>query len=452
MSDDQKFKVYLAAPDMPGTVIGQMMPAFNDTVRWQIMSMGAAWMQMLTDVPNYHPDVIILEASLAPNESALRQWLAQLTGSIVILVLPNTPDWTRHEGVLKNIQSVRGVFIAPPNWLVIAQQAYSSALTAHTVALNASPVLHSKASSNSNGLNGNGTVVGTRIIALMSLRGGTGRSTIAESFAIENARQGIKTLLFSLNTPPSVLGHLPNISDRPNAIEWLKHPTVDGFAASVQKIAGLDALDIIVAPKIAELASLHPTLKERRPEMNNSIRALIEMAYSFHYGVIVIDPPSSLDSELTAQSILAANIILIVERCTMDGVFSAAALYDMLTAMYKENLRVPRDSIYLVHNFVSNANNYSPSTFLEAGSKLTESKAFPLILTSLPDTPAVVLAQNKNMLLHLAQDCEKFAGAINGMAVKLVGGKLRVEGGDDKSGEKKLVLKLGWFSLPLTGR
>jgi cellulose biosynthesis protein BcsQ len=450
MSDDQKFKVYLAAPDMPGTVIGQMMPAFSDTVRWQIMSLGATWAQMLADVPNYHPDVIILETSLAPNESALRQWLAQLAGTIVILVLPNVPDWTRHEGVLKNIQSVRGVFVAPPNWLVIAQQAYSSALTARTVALNASPVLHSKSSS-ANGLNGNGTVVGTRIVALMSLRGGTGRSTIAESFAIENARQGIKTLLFSLNTPPSVLGHLPNIKDHPNAIEWLKHPTVDGFTASVQKIAGLDTLDIIVAPQIAELASLHPSLKERRPEMNNSIRALIEMAYSFHYGVIVIDPPSSLDSELTAQSILAANIILIVERCSMDGVFSAAALYDMLTAMYKDNLRVPRDSIYLVHNFVSAANNYSPSAFLEAGARLTETKSFPLILTSLPNTPAVVLAQNKNMMLHLAQDCESFAGAINGMAVKLVGGKLRVEGGDDKNSEKKVVLNFGWFKVPLTG-
>jgi hypothetical protein len=37
------------------------------------------------------------------------------------------------------------------------------------------------------------------------------------------------------------------------------------------------------------------------------------------------------------------------------------------------------------------------------------------------------------------------------MAVKLVGGKLRVEGGDDKNSEKKVVLNFGWFKVPLTG-
>ena len=111
--------VFLAGPDMPGVVSRLMFPAFNDPARFQILSMAADWGDVQRDLARYRPDVLVMDAALAPDPDSLRDYLTQMVGTIAIVVLP--PTWANLQGQFESIRtSVRGVFIGPANWAAVA--------------------------------------------------------------------------------------------------------------------------------------------------------------------------------------------------------------------------------------------------------------------------------------------------------------------------------------------
>ena len=122
--------IFLAAPDMPGTILRLMYPAYQDNVRFQVVSMGNRWEDVVTQVGSIRPEILVMEATLAPDPESLRAYLSQLVGTIVILVLPNV--WLQFKGAFENLQSVRGVYLAPVNWAEIAKATYSAVVTERT--------------------------------------------------------------------------------------------------------------------------------------------------------------------------------------------------------------------------------------------------------------------------------------------------------------------------------
>ena len=77
--------IFLAAPDMAGTILRLMYPAYQDTVRFQVVSMGTRWEDVLSQVASIRPETLVIDATLAPEAEALRAYLSQLVGTIVIL-------------------------------------------------------------------------------------------------------------------------------------------------------------------------------------------------------------------------------------------------------------------------------------------------------------------------------------------------------------------------------
>jgi cellulose biosynthesis protein BcsQ len=438
---DSLFTIFLCSSDLSGVIMKQMHPAFFvDNSRFAIASMTATWSDVARDVPNHRPKALVIDASIAPSPDALRSYLTQLTDTIAILVLPQA--WSNLEGQFSSIASVRGVFIAPVNWTAVANATYSACVTEASNLLNTSPMLSATRDARSSGVMAP-SVIGTRIVAFTSFTGGVGKSTIAEAMAVELARQHIKTLLFSFNSPAAAAGHF-DLKFAPSANNWFNRPTPDGFSASLQHINGFPDLDVVVAPN--DPGSLAQAAQRAASE-ENSIRNLIYAAFSFNYGAILIDLPPFADTMWAVQPLLMANVAVIVARPTMHAALSTARAFRFMTKELATGLRVPREAMFVALNFLSPKDNMGPSDFFAATNRaLGDDGPCPPLMATFPYVPELPAAQNHRDSPMLAKGCDEFAKPARSLTVKIIGGSLVMDdetrGGQASGGKKSL------FSLP----
>lgn len=409
--------VFLAAPDMAGYLMPIIFPAFNnDGARFRVLSLAAEWSDVVRDVGRYRPEALVIEAALAPDPEALRGFLAQLpAGTVAIVVLPPAAGWADRKGQFEAIQTtVRAVFVGPANWAAVANAVHTAVVTARTQADTAGPaqaLFQSQA-----GARPGNIVMGTRTIAFTGHAGGTGLSTVAESTAIVLARNHIKTALFALNSPPAAVGHL-GVRFYPNVMDWFNRPTPEGFQNAVQKLPGLDDLDILVAPDDPEALEM---VAARPPAAPDSIQQLIFAAYSFNYGAIVLDLPPFADSMWAIQPILAANMAVLVCRPTVHDQFAAIRAYKLFTERLAAQHRIPLDAIFAVLNMVGPESNMSEQDFQGGIARLIG--RFPPILATFPYVAKLPAVQNRGESPIFAAGCEPFAKAAQSLAGKLVGG------------------------------
>jgi MinD-like ATPase involved in chromosome partitioning or flagellar assembly len=406
--------LFLGGPDMRGCLLAQMYPAYQDAARFQVVSLAAEWEDIKRQVMQFRPEALVIEASVAPGPDLLRDFLSQLVSTIAVVILP--PAWAKFQGLFEGVQtSVRGVHLAPVNWAAVASATYSAVVTERARAATASPTTSRSALS---GLTSSGAtaVVGTRTIAFTSFAGGTGKSTIAEAMAVDLARQHIKTLLCSFNSPAAAVGHLgQGLHFSPNATEWLNRPTVDGFQSSLQRVQGLDDLDVLLAPDDAHMLA---QANGRKAEAPNSIRNLVFAAYSFNYGAILLDLPPFADSMWALQGLLAANVALLVSRPTLHDQFAALHAYRLLGEQLATEVRIPPDAVFAVLNFTSPEDTINARTFQRNITQVIG--RFPPILESFPYIARLPRLQSQGDSPVLAAGCEAFAQAARSLSAKLV--------------------------------
>ncbi len=424
--------VFLAGADMPGVVSRLMFPAFNDPARFQILSMAADWGDVQRDVSRYRPDVLVVDAGLAPDPDALRDYLTQLGSTIAVVVLP--PAWADRQGQFESIRTtVRGVFIGPPNWAAVANATHTAAITERTRTAVASPAAGLYQQGSAPRVGGQ-VVVGTRVIAFTSFNGGTGKSSIAEALGVELARNHVRTLLCSFNSPPAAAGHF-NLRLQPNASEWLNRANTEGFQASIQRVKGLDDLDILMAPN--DHHTLNQMAASRSPEDPASIRSLVFSAYSFNYGAILLDLPPFADSMWALQALLAANVAVIVCRPTRHDQLGAIRAYKLMTEQLAQQIRIPPEAIFAVMNFASPKDTLSERDFQAA--IVDTIGNFPPILATFPYTPELPGAQNFGNSPVFEASCEAFARAARSLAGKLIGSGLTASNNGHRKDVKEFL-------------
>jgi Mrp family chromosome partitioning ATPase len=406
--------VFLAGADMRGTILEQMFPAYQDTARLQVLSMAAAWDDIRRQVEQYRPEALVIEAGAAPGPEELRDYLNQLVGTVAIVVLPTA--WAKFQGIFQGAQtSVRGVHLAPANWAAVASATYSAVATERARRATAAPAASLHPARPGNGALAT-AVVGTRTIALTSFAGGTGKSTIAEALAVDLARQHIRTLLCSFNSPAAAVGHVGRgLAFSPNATEWLNRPTVEGFQASLQRPSGLDDLDVLLAPDDPHVLA---NASERKMDVPNSIRSLVFAAYSFNYGAILLDLPPFADSMWALQPLLAANVALLVCRPTLHDQFAAIRAYRLLTEQFAAQVRIPPEAMFAVLNFSTPDDPVTGRDFQAGVSQLIG--RFPPILETFPYIQRLPAVQSQGDSPLLAPGCEAFAKAARSLSGKLV--------------------------------
>ena len=363
----------------------QMQPPLLADQRFMISGHAAQWSMFEPNLNNLRPDLVIVQADIAPDPDALIHALQKISAwsGIAIVVLPLAHK--DFQGAFGKVDTVRGVFVAPVNWTEIVQAGYGAAMTARAKLNQTAPMQQSVSGFSPGGASA--YITGTKRIAVLSHAGGAGCSTIAENLAYElSVRLSVKTLLVSMGLPPAAAPHL-RLRYLPNLTEYFDRPGKATFQAAIQR---RENLEVLLSPE-SSLDYMRILENSSRGTGEGSINAMLIDSEDGRYASIVMDVPSTEDLWM-AHSIIFANYALIVARPTLADLAAIRHTLNFLLSGLKSEKRLARESIYLVLNQFTDRSGFTPRTFQEELSK-TLGWAPPLAAI-VPFDPSVPQAQD----------------------------------------------------------
>ena len=434
---NERFTVLLAGPGHE-VVIYQMQPAFLSDQRYMVAGYAQSWENLKENLPQLKPDLLVIQADVAPGPDALKPVLAgmQAWNGIASVILP--PQQATFKGIYESMGSVvRGTFVAPVSWTDIANLAYGYAMTSRAQVSSAAPTMSQPASSMGqfgSSLNQavSPMVTGTKRIAVLSQAGGAGASTIAENLSYELAtRLSVRSLLFSLGLPPAAAVHF-KLRYVPNMTEFFERPGKAAIQSAIQRVEGLD---ILLGPEdSAEYATAAKNSSDVRSP--NSIYSAFLAAEDGSYGAMVMDLPHE-ESEWMTHPLVFANIALLVCRPIMADLFALRHTLNLLSRLGK----LPREAVYLVLNQASESSSLTPRAIQ---SELSQALGWaPPIIAVIERDDAVLLAQEQRIPPILRS--EKLARGIRQIIGSLFPGMERTLA--EAQPESRSILRLPKFKL-----
>jgi len=241
-------------------------------------------------------------------------------------------------------------------------------------------------------------VGGTNVFAVMSIKGGTGKTTLACNFGYALQLSGIRTCLMGFDTPDDIGVYL-GLRQAPNSSYFFRRPTRDAFAASIQEYHGLD---VVLSPNDAVLAD---EVAGRDPDTDEgAIGRIIDAARNHHppYAAIVLDLPPTY-SEWGLQPLTRANTVLVVTTPNLSDAIKLVRQLQMITERFDPRYRIPRSAVYLVLNDRRREDNLPASAIQEVLADHLEGWAPPVIAT-IPHDPQVRPRQNRGELPYRRLD------------------------------------------------
>jgi Flp pilus assembly CpaE family ATPase len=365
----------------------QMQPPLLSDQRFMIAGHATQWSLFETNLNNLRPDLVIVQADIAPDADTLIKVLGRISAwnGVALVVLPLAQS--DYQGAFKGVETVRGVFVAPVNWTEVAQAGYGAANTARAKLQQAAPLQQALSSEIPGGTSA--YITGTKRIAVLSHAGGAGCSTIAENLAYElSVRLSIKSLLVSMGLPPAAAPHL-RLRYLPNLSEYFDRPGSAAFQAAIQR---RENLEVLLAPESS--LEYMAILDKAGQGGEASIYRMLVDSEDGRYAAIVMDAPSSEDLWMV-NSILFANVALIVARPTLADLAAVRHTLTLLLSGLKSEKRPAREAIHLVLNQSSEHSGFTPRSFMEELSK-TLGWA-PPVAAVVPYDPAVPQAQDNGI-------------------------------------------------------
>jgi MinD-like ATPase involved in chromosome partitioning or flagellar assembly len=386
-----KIAVGFAGPD-----IHQITREFGIISNDENMSLSllqSNWDLLIKSLDEGEPDLLIVYADIAPGVDTLVELLSRLKNALAIVLLP--VGWADIQGTVEKVHTVRAVYVLPVASAEVLKRGYNAVQTELSKRKAISPLGSEFSRGGRSAL-----AVGTRVIAFVSAQGGVGKSTLAEGLGFELvARRNINSLIFSFDLP-SLAPMRFGINYQPSAHEYFAQPGPAGFKDSLQTTK--DGLDVVVAPSESYY---YASMAEASPEEARSIRSLVITSYAFQYGAILLDLPAG-QGAWTMQPLLAANLVLILSRPTLDGVRATAHIARLLTEELHVNHRIPKEGIYVILNQRTKNSSYTASSFHHEGNKY--SGWFPPVLTTIDFDPTIAQAQDASRpAVNASEDLSK---------------------------------------------
>ena len=345
-----KISTILAEPDNTELLRNMQIPFITDEQdRFNVLSTYTTWDQTSKYVLQLKPQLVIINASIAPDLKSLLDLLSQMTSWKGIAIVTLMPAAERAKEVIQKITTCRGIFIQPiSDWKNIADAGYNAVFSEQAKMAAQTPLQAAE------GWRKDNAITGTQVVSFMSGAGGVGRSTIAENVAYRLSKTGIKTLLMSFDLPPAAMVHF-GIKYTPNASEFFSRAG-EGFERSIQK---KDDLDIVLAPESS--MDYARAMQQNKPE--TSIFALVQSTWMRNYAAIVLDLPAG-ETAWTLQPYYASNSVMLVTRPNWSDLIATKHLLNLMDRLKGEDNRVPKSSIRLVINQFREDCVLSPSEYL----------------------------------------------------------------------------------------
>jgi cellulose biosynthesis protein BcsQ len=334
----------------------QMQPPMLADARFIVAGHATQWSMFETNLSNLKPALVVVQADIAPDPDTLIHVLSRMAAwkGVAIVVLPVTHK--DFKGAFERVDTVRGIYIVPVNWVEIFQAAFGSVMTERAKLSQTAP-MH-QAMSGFTSANTSAFITGTKRIAVLSHAGGAGCSTVAENLAYELAvRMSVKTLLVSMGLPPSAPPHL-KLRYLPNLTEYFDHPGKSSFQAAIQRC---ETLEVLLAPE-SSLEYMRILEASGQGTGEGTINGMLIDSEDGRYAAIVMDVPSSEDLWM-AHSIVFANTALIVARPTLADLASTRHTLNFLLSGMRSEKRLAKESIYLVLNQFTDRSGFTPRSF-----------------------------------------------------------------------------------------
>lgn len=379
-----KITVMLAGAGYEVVYYQMQQPMLADQ-RFIISGHATQWSQFEANLNNLHPDLLIVQADIAPDPDSLLHTLQKISvwNGIALVVLPLALN--QFQGAFSKVDTIRGVFVSPVNWTEIIQAGYGAAITAKVSLTQTAPMQQSLSGYTSSA--STAYITGTKRIAVLSHAGGAGCSTVAENLAYElSVRLSVKTLLVSMGLPPSAAPHL-RLRYLPNLTEYFDRPGKGTFQAAIQK---KENLEVLMAPE-SSLDYMRILENSSHGTGEGSINGMLIDSEDGRYASIVMDVPSSEDLWM-AHAVIFANYALIVTRPTLADLAAIRHTLTLLLTGLKSEKRLAKESIYLVINQFNDRSSFTPRSFQE---ELSNTVGWaPPIAAVIPFDPGVPQAQD----------------------------------------------------------
>ncbi|ATE56719.1 chromosome partitioning protein ParA [Actinosynnema pretiosum] len=168
-------------------------------------------------------------------------------------------------------------------------------------------------------------------VAVLSLKGGVGKTTVALGLASAALRRGVRTLVIDLDPQCNATSTLEPGESSASVYDVLKEPAPETVRAAIAPSAWGDGVDVLSGSEDAELLN-HPDPGEKRLGRLREALAVVEDDYQ----LVLLDCPPSL-GQLTRSALVAADRALLVTEPTMFAVAGVQRAFEAVQSEREHN-------------------------------------------------------------------------------------------------------------------
>ncbi|MFF5992136.1 ParA family protein [Prauserella flavalba] len=231
-------------------------------------------------------------------------------------------------------------------------------------------------------------------VAVLSLKGGVGKTTVALGIASAALRRGARALVADLDPQGNATATLDPPMTEATLTDVLETPRLAVIEQALAPSGWSDELDVLVSSEDLELLN-EPGPDSRR--MDNLARALHELTTSRQgdpYELAILDCPPSL-GRLTRSALMAADSALLVTEPTMYAVSGAERALEAIETIRAEHNPRLRPAGVLVNRL--RVRSYEHQYRVQ---ELRESFGRLVMPTAIPDRLAIQQAQGACVPIH----------------------------------------------------
>ncbi|MGW0519336.1 ParA family protein [Crossiella sp. NPDC003009] len=233
-------------------------------------------------------------------------------------------------------------------------------------------------------------------VAVLSLKGGVGKTTVVLGLASAAMRRGVRTLVIDLDPQCNATSALEPEETESSLVDVLKNPTKSAVRSAIAPSAWGEEVDVLVGAEEAELINQpNPTLAQL-----NRLGAVLDRVQELMaedelpYQLVLLDCPPSL-GQLTRSALVAADRAMLVTEPTIFAVSGVQRAFEAVQNEREEN-NPELQPLGVVVNRVRPRSH-------EHQFRIEELREIfgPLVMpVSLPDRLAVQQAQGACMPIH----------------------------------------------------
>ncbi|MEO6087275.1 MAG: ParA family protein [Umezawaea sp.] len=230
-------------------------------------------------------------------------------------------------------------------------------------------------------------------VAVLSLKGGVGKTTVALGLASAALRRGVRTLVIDLDPQCNATSTLEPAETEASIYDVLREPTLEVLEKAIAPSTWGEGVDVLAGSEDAESLNHPDPGQTRLGRLREALNLIKERDDDYPYQLVLLDCPPSL-GQLTRSALVAADRALLITEPTMFAVAGVQRAFEAVQNERENNADLQPLGVVV--------NRVRPRSH-EHQFRIEELRDIfgPLVMpVALPDRLAVQQAQGACMPIH----------------------------------------------------